>query len=435
MNVIYVHSHDTGRQITPYGLGDGTPNLQKLAERGIVFRQAFSAAPTCSPSRSALLTGMVPHSNGMLGLVHRGFRLQDYHKHLVRYLNAHGYETALSGVQHEARDVKDIGYKKIIGQLLESKRWNSGHLDDLDNAQHVAQFIKGKHELPYFLSFGLFSTHRPFPNADVDEKYVRPPFPLPDVAATRQDYAQFLTSVRVVDKCVGIVMEALQESGQVNDTLVIYTTDHGMAFPGMKATLYDTGIGVSLIVKPPDGSGPAGVVSDALVSHLDVFPTLCDLLDLPKPEWLQGQSLGPVLFGDKSSVHDAVFAETNYHAAYEPMRCIRTDRYKFIRRYRAGVVSANIDDSDSKTFLYDQGYTDMYANETEELYDLHLDPSERINLAHSPEHQHIRTRLVNRLQQWMVSTNDPILHGRIAKPPGTIVNTVDCYSPDDSRFE
>ena len=114
-NILYIHSHDTGRYIQPYGHAVETPNLQHLAEQGVLFRQAFCANPTCSPSRAALLTGRWPHNNGMIGLAHRGSRLNDYSQHLARFLKTQGYETALAGVQHEAHgDLKVLGYDHLL---------------------------------------------------------------------------------------------------------------------------------------------------------------------------------------------------------------------------------------------------------------------------------------------------------------------------------
>ena len=101
-NIVYLHSHDTGRYVQPMGHSVPTPNLQRLAEQGVLFRQAFCAAPTCAPSRAALLTGQSAHSSGMLGLAHRGFALTDYAQHLVTSLNATGYRTILAGMQHVA---------------------------------------------------------------------------------------------------------------------------------------------------------------------------------------------------------------------------------------------------------------------------------------------------------------------------------------------
>ncbi len=436
MNVVYLHSHDTGRQLSPYGLNHETPNLQKLAERGILFRRAFSAAPTCSPSRAALLTGMVPHSTGMLGLAHRGFHLTDYTRHLAHYLGSQGYETILSGIQHEATHAEDLGYQRILGRLLESKRTEPAETDDLANAEKVARFIREKHNGPYFLSYGMFNTHRPFPLSRVKEQYLTPPLPLPNVPEVREDYSGFLTSVRVMDQCVGIIMDALQDSAQDHDTLVLYTTDHGPAFPKMKCSLYDSGIGVAMILKFPDKPGyPSGMATDALVSQIDVFPTICDVLQIPQPKWIQGQSLYPLLRGETTHVRDAVFAEVNYHAAYQPMRCIRTSRYKLIRSFLSQLPLANLDDSASKAFLLNHGYKEMFEGMTEELYDLYLDPGEMVNLANSRKHHDIRQELGVRLQRWMTVTDDPLLHGPVPKPPSAIVNRAECYSADDKVFE
>src|SRR3954451_12614106 len=113
-NIVYLHSHDTGRHIQPYGHQVPTPNIQRLAEQGVLFRQAFSAAPVCSPSRAALLTGEYSHTNGMLGLAHRGYRLNDVTHHLVHTLCRAGYTSALAGEQYLSTDLADLGYDEIL---------------------------------------------------------------------------------------------------------------------------------------------------------------------------------------------------------------------------------------------------------------------------------------------------------------------------------
>src|SRR5215216_2130018 len=116
-NVLYLHSHDTGRYLQPYGHACETPNLQRLAEEGVLFRNAFSAAPTCSPSRAALLTGQSPHSAGMLGLAHRGFRLRDPSQHIAHVLTNHGFATTLIGMQHVTDgDPRETGYAEVLSQ-------------------------------------------------------------------------------------------------------------------------------------------------------------------------------------------------------------------------------------------------------------------------------------------------------------------------------
>src|ERR1700736_6312803 len=112
-NIIYIHSHDTGRYLEPYGHAVPAPYLARLARQGVLFRQAFNAGPTCSPSRASLLTGMCPHSNGMFGLAHRGFVLNDYKQHILHTLRPAGYYSALFGVQHIASKPATIGYDKV----------------------------------------------------------------------------------------------------------------------------------------------------------------------------------------------------------------------------------------------------------------------------------------------------------------------------------
>ncbi|MBO2945598.1 sulfatase [Paenibacillus sp. F411] len=433
MNIIYLHTHDTGRYIQPYGYAVPTPNLMELARGGTLFRQAFCAAPTCSPSRAALLTGMAPHSNGMLGLTHRGFLLNDYKEHLVSFLEDQGYETALCGVQHEAPDKAILGYE----HLLEPEAAPEQEHEDVRCAERAAAYIREDRERPFFLSLGLFNTHREFPERDpeVNPNYVLPPHPFPDTAQNREDMANYISSAKLMDRCVGIVMEALKASGQEDSTLLIFTTDHGLAFPHMKCSLYDTGIGVALMMKKP-GLIRAGHVEDSLVSQVDLFPTLCDMLGVEQPERLQGVSLLPLIEGSRDKVREEIFAEVTFHAAYEPMRCIRTDRYKLIRWFdeHDGLVPANIDDSPTKSFLVEQGLLST-RREPVELYDLYLDPVERVNVVRDEAYAGIYQDLSSRLMAWMEETGDPLLHGKVQKPEGARINKVSCVSNQVPDYE
>ena len=412
-NIVYLHSHDTGRHIQPYGHQVPTPNIQRLADQGMLFRQAFSAAPVCSASRAALLTGEYSHTNGMLGLAHRGYRLADYDHHLVHTLRKAGYTSALIGEQHVSADPEEIGYDEIIE--LESSQ-----------ARHVAPAAAAflhTATAPYFLSVGFFETHRDYfePTSVRDALYSLPPSHLPDTPETRRDIAAYKASARSLDQGVGTVLDAITD----DNTLVILTTDHGLAFPGAKATLTDRGIGVMLILRGPGFGG--GKVSDELVSQLDLFPTICELADLDRPDWVRGRSL---LSQPES---DAVFAEITFHAAYEPQRAVRTKRYKYIRRFdngHEGPVLANIDDSPSKTYLLQHGLAERAVPE-EELFDLVFDPMEANNLVDDPEHASTLAELRHRLSTWMEETSDPLLGGRIEPPPGAELNLPEQVSPDD----
>src|ERR1035438_9091141 len=148
-NIIYLHSHDSGRYLQPFGHAVPTPNLQRLASEGVLFRRAFSAAPTCSPSRSALLPGQCPHRNVMLGLAHRGFSLNDYKKHILHTLRLAGYHSVLAGLQHIAADPKTIGFD----QILQPKSTAA-----INVAPGAVEFLSRPHGAPFFLDVDRKST-------------------------------------------------------------------------------------------------------------------------------------------------------------------------------------------------------------------------------------------------------------------------------------
>ena len=415
LNILYLHSHDTGRYTQPYGYQVPTPNIQRLADQGLLFRQAFSAAPTCSPSRAALLTGRWPHSNGMLGLAHRGFSLADPRQHMLHTLRDAGYWTAMVGEQHVSADPAELGYDVVADS--ESTRAH-------DVGPAAAALLRDRPPRPFFLSVGFFETHRDYfePTSVRDALYSLPPANLPDTPVTRRDIAAFKASARVLDHGVGKVLSALDEADLADDTLVILTTDHGMPFPGAKSTLGDGGIGVLLIMRGPNGFH-GGKVNDALVSQIDVFPTLCELAGIPRPPHLQGRSLLPLVRRETEEINDAIFAEVTYHAAYDPQRAIRTRRFKYVRRFgdRDLPVLPNIDDSPSKDLLLLHGLAER-PRAREELYDLVFDPGEATNLVGDPDHADVHAELSGRLEAWMRETEDPLLDGDVPAPPGAELN-------------
>jgi arylsulfatase A-like enzyme len=244
--------------------------------------------------------------------------------------------------------------------------------------------------------------------------------------------ASFRASARALDQGVGTVLNALEENELADDTLVILTTDHGLAFPDAKCTMYDRGIGVMLLLRGPGGF-ERGRVSDALVSHLDLYPTICDVAGLDNPSWLEGTSLLPLVRGDVTELHEEIFAEVTYHAAYEPQRAVRTNRYKYMRRYdeqHPGRVLANLDDSLTKEVLLAAGWADV-PPPWEALFDLSLDPSEGHNRIDDPALAAVADDLRGRLRDWMVRTEDPLLQGPVPPQQGTFVNTVDQVSASD----
>jgi len=427
-NILYIHSHDTGRYVQPYGYAIPTPNIQRLAEQGILFRKAFCVAPTCSPSRASLLTGQYAHCNGMIGLAHRGFSLNDYNRHIVHTLRKAGYYSVLIGEEHLSKDPKDSGY-----DLISDVKGNRAEIV----APAAIELLN--HELlqPFFLSVGFFETHRDFlkPGSIDDINYSLPPVPLLDTYESRRDMAGFKASARNLDRGIGAVLEALDANNLSENTLVICTTDHGIAFPQMKCNLTDHGIGVMLIIRGPGGF-TGGKVSEALVSHIDLFPTICDLVNIDHPSWLQGRSIMPLVQGESEEIHDALFAEVTFHAAYEPQRAVRTQRWKYIRRFdhHLGPVLANCDDSPSKQVLMQYGW-EKRLRPLEQLYDLIFDPNEACNLAYDQSVGTILEELRERLDDWMQATADPLLHGPVSAPNGAELNDPEHMSPSyPTRF-
>jgi N-sulfoglucosamine sulfohydrolase len=428
MNFVYLHSHDTGQWISPYGYSCPTPAYQGFAEQGMVFRNAFCAAPTCCPSRAAMMTGMSAHACGMIGLTHRGFKVNDPGQHLASYLRTQGYETYLSGVMHESQKAKDFGYE-VIGE-------HSHHPHG-----PAVGFLKSRKpgDGPFMLTVGWGNTHRRFPAAAkdsqwTDSRYAGVHASLPDSATVREDVAAFNTSLRELDRELGEVLAAIDAAGLRESTLVLVTTDHGPPFPGMKSTCTDLGTGVLMMLRGPGGF-TGGKVSDALVSHLDVFPTVCDVLGLARPGWLEGLSLLPLADGSQKEVRDEVYSEITYHACYEPVRSVRTGRYRYIRRFdvpaRKKLITGNVDAGMSKAQMLGDGWGDL-ETAAEEFYDLKLDPMEKVNLAGSAEHQAALHDHRVRLAAWMERTGDPLVAGHVEAPADAQVGLQTDVNPKDT---
>ena len=161
------------------------------------------------------------------------------------------------------------------------------------------------------------------------------------------------------------------------------------------------------------------------MSQIDLFPTVCELLGIPRPHWLQGVSLLPLVHG-ATAVREEVFAEGTYHAAYEPQRAIRTERWKYIRRFddRETPVRPNTDDGPGKDLWMRHGWAELPV-EMERLHDLVFDPNEARNVVHDPELGEVAADLRERLEEWMRDTDDPLLDGPVPPPPGAEYNEQD----------
>jgi arylsulfatase A-like enzyme len=400
-----------------------------LAGEGVRFANCFTASPPCSPARGCIMTGRYAHSIGQVGLGHRGFELPAGQRTIVDYFNDAGYLTANIGVQHERRDPRQNRYQ----------------IDDHESGQcevaarKAVAFLAERardRAAPFYLNVGFHEVHLPFTRPEYapdDPGSVCVPPWLPDNQGVREELARFNGAIRFMDQAVGLMVAAVDQSPLRENVLIMFTTDHGMAFPRAKGTLYDPGTGTALIMRMPPGEGRSGVVATELVSSIDIAPTLLAAAGIKPFAEMQGMSFLGLLTGQPGAVRDHVFSEKNYHDSYDPVRAVRTDRYKYLRNYecRRKIVLA----SDIKRSC---GAVEMWpwANEarpTEELYDLVADPLEMENLADRGGLAGIRARLSRRLDRWMVETADPLLKGPVPAPPGARVDPPDlpsgCVAP------
>ncbi len=425
-NIILFITHDQGQFLgcyntpqTPNSLN--TPNLDKLAQNGVRFTNYFCTAPQCSPSRGAIQTGLYPHQNGLMGLVDRGWTLPERNITLPMYLKEQGYTTHLLGFQHEAFDAYTLGYDTISKRRPEPL-YNCNKLK-----KNYEEFFE-KHQMdekPFYLCIGDIQVHRPFGiwgDPVNPDSVLIPPY-LPDNEIVRKDLSQFYGAIQVVDNCIGNIIKKLDEIDLRENTLFIYTTDHGEAYPRAKCTLYDPGL-KTLLLMSWIGSNifQKNRVYNQMISNIDLLPTLLDIIEAGVPENIEGRSFLPLLKGETDKFRENIFSEKNFHEYYDPMRSIRTEDFKYI---------INFEESEN---LYQLGM-DMQQDElgkyilelikkpraNEELYDLKNDTNELHNLIDSDNYKDTARELKDKLYEWMKKTNDPILKGRIKdlrqKPP------------------
>ncbi|HEY8686514.1 MAG TPA: sulfatase/phosphatase domain-containing protein [Chloroflexota bacterium] len=225
-------------------------------------------------------------------------------------------------------------------------------------------------------------------------------------------------AVRQADRAVGRVLRALEDAGLANATFVLFISDHGLAMPRAKCTLYDPGLEIAALMRWPDGGIAGGIVVNDLISNIDLLPTLFDAIDVPIPAGVQGRSFLPCLRGEHYTPRSAVFAEKTYHSYYDPMRAIRTERFKYIHNFEPTPL-VEVPGDVARGAIFRANVERYYFGEhpPAELYDLQLDPLEQYNLAGAPEYAQTQAWLDGRLVAWMRETGDALAEG-VATLPG-----------------
>ena len=422
-NIVVLISHDLGCHIGPYGFAsDRTPALNQLARESQQLNRFFVSSPGCSQSRSSFVTGRYPHSNGQFGLANWGWKLNEDEQLLPALLRTHGYHTALLGIWH-LHEWTLSAFDSVSADVSTLDSSPEGYAEIASD--RAASWLQGRgaNSQPFYLHVGFWEVHRPFRDAssaqDENLADVELPDYLPDNDATRREFVKLMRSISAVDQGVARIMKTLEDEGLAENTLVFFTADHGLPFQRAKGTLYDPGIHVACLARWPGRIAP-GTTSNALVSNVDVTPTLLEAAGAPIPESIQGQSQLGLLRGaeQNGACRQAIYAEKTYHEHYDPIRCLRTERFKYIRNFAERpmlVLPSDIYNSPSR-----QANTDDEALWThrpkEEFYDLANDPTEQVNLIDDPDFADTAESARLQLTQWMQQTDDPLRNGPVLRP-------------------
>ena len=381
-----------------------TPALDRLAASGVRFTNAYASSPQCSPSRSSIVTGRSPHSTGTSRL---HSTLTSEHDTVIDALKRKGYYTA--------------AFRKVhLGESFQN-RWDSYADKDVP----FTNFFRDRpRDRPFFLWIGFDDPHRPYQTGAIphphDPANVRVPGFLPDHPAIRKDLGHYYDEITRMDNEVANVLSLLDSHGLSNETMVVFTGDNGMPFPGAKGSLFRDGVHVPLLVRWNGVIAP-GQVRKEVLSLVDLAPTLLDAAGIPPLAKSEGRSLLSTLKTQSSFTRKvAAFFERNWHDNLDLIRGVRSEEYLLIQNYRPEIAyppSLDLVDSPSwQTMLelhsrrklsqvLEQRYFAAPRPETE-FYNVEKDPFQLQDLATDEHHSAPVQRLKQLLSEWMIATND-----------------------------
>ncbi|MBL6725487.1 MAG: sulfatase [Rubripirellula sp.] len=474
-NVIFIITDDESPTLGCYGDPAAvTPAIDAIARDGMIFRNAFATTASCSASRSVVMSGLHNHRNGQFGHQHHYHKFSSFHDvvslALPRVMQRAGYRTAQIGKYHVAPEV-----------VYEFETYLKGNgRNAVSMASECKDFITNRDDdRPFFLYFGTSDPHRGGGKDQDSERELKPdlfgnrpsdqshpgveevfydpetlPIPafLPDTPETREELAQYYQSCSRIDQGVAALVQILKEADLYDRTMIVFTSDHGMAFAGGKTTVYEGGLRVPMVVRDPYQT-KRGVTSDALISHIDITPTLLDFAgglnyktNGPKKPldagefWKErgeaamdnrngnkpfksyhGKSWLHCLGNPDDNHHETLFASHTFHEIqmYYPMRVVRDANYKLIWNiahplpypfasdlWAASSWQAQLAKGDDAP--YGQMTVGRYVQRPEfELYHIKADPHESTNLANSPGHQDILKSYQEKLKLMQQEMDDP----------------------------
>lgn len=402
-NIIWLISDDVSKPDHGcYGSPVMTPNINRLAEEGVRFTSAFATSPSCSPSRVSMFTGKYPHSVGAEDL---HLPIPPEQIILTSMLRERGYFSVKCGKLHLGPN----GEKQFDKMYKSSTDWR----------KFAQEMPKNK---PFFLTIGFREAHRPFSknlieNLHYPDNVIVPPY-LANIPEVREELALYYDEISYMDAEIGRLLDWVDKERLSENTLIVYFADQGMPFPRAKTSLYDSGLGVPMIARWK-GNIPVGLVQTRLVSLLDLTPTMLEIAGITPAEDIQGRSMLEMFFDAGAKGSEYIFGERNWHDIDDHIRCVRTDRYKYIRNYYPEEPFGHpADIVNSKSYqgmlrLLDEGKLSKQQmlifrapRPPEELYDLRTDPNEFENLIYRSEYQDVLKKLSFILNKWIQETND-----------------------------
>ena len=383
-----------------------TPNINQLAEEGVVFDNAFLTTSSCSPSRCSILTGRYPHSTGAPEL---HMPLPESQVLFAGQLQKAGYYTAVAGKYH-------------IGP--ERSEFNDIYGGGPSGCENWLKALQDRpKDKPFFLWLAAIDPHRNYQPNTIPEPHdpanVLVPQFLPDADSTRKDLALYYDEISRLDSYLGKVMQELKVQGVDENTLVIYMTDNGRPFPRCKTRMYDSGIKTPFIVRWP-GITKKGRTS-AFISSIDIAPTFCELAGAEQSSTFQGVSFAPILKNYSAKTRDYIVGEHNWHDYQAHERAIRNHQFLYIRNAFPELnASPPADAVRSLTYqemiqFKNEGKLNEFQLDcfvqprgSEELYDVVNDPFQLTNLANNADFQDELDDMRKKLDQWIIDFEDVI---------------------------
>ncbi|MDG1938923.1 MAG: sulfatase [Pseudomonadales bacterium] len=387
-----------------------TPNIDKIAEEGMMFTRSFTATAMCAVTRQQLYTGIYPVRNGAYG---NHTRVYDGVKSAVHYFRDMGYRVGLAGKGHifpkQAFPFERVG-KENKGPDGESSF----------GIEQTRKFMARNKNQPFFLVVASANPHGPWNRGDT-KQYPKDKLEIPvflnDTPGLRHRLSQYLAEVTDLDREVGLLEAEIEKLGIKNETIFIFTSEQGSSLPFGKWTNYDSGLQTAFIIRWPNNIS-AGTSSEAMIEYVDVIPTLTDLVQGTVPENLDGKSFKPVLLGQESEHKEYVYGiqtSMNVHeGAPYPIRSIRGKHFKLIHNLMSDGKFSNVitqnpwfkDEIRAERKINKQNYSRYVKRPEFEFYDIVNDPFEQDNLIDQPQYKDQVAVLKDNLSAWMVQQGD-----------------------------